>query len=186
MTRTALETAVRAWLVLAGVVGGISNADRAVIFAHQDGVRPPMPYLLVNVIVPSVQVGEDEEFVDDADPPQRSIRGNRYATVSVNAFGETAFDWLELASFRLRAPSIKALNIAAGIAVQPISGVSDLSALRDQSTERRWVQDFRVDYVRQTSELETESVVALELIEREDTFQSDTHADRVVTTTEEI
>lgn len=179
LIRAAIENAVRAWLVAGGVVGGIPNADRAVIFAHQDGPRPPMPYLLVNLLVPSVQVGEDEEIVDDADPPQHHIRGNRYATVSVNAFGATAFDWLELAALRLRAPSIKALNTAAGIAVQPMGGVNDLSALRDQSTERRWQQDFRVDFVRQAAELETESLIEFEQMVREDTL-----GDRVVTTIE--
>ena len=183
MTRLALETAIRAWLVLAGVLGGVPNPDRAVIFAHQDGPRPALPYLLVNLVVPSVQIGEDESWADDAVTPKHHIRGNRSSTVSVNAFGTVAYDWLDLAMLRLRAPSVLALNAAAGIAVSPIGGPRDLSGLLDSGTERRWVQDFRVDFVRQTAAPEQEDVVELEQIVHEDTWQGEP-SDRIVTITE--
>lgn len=185
MTRTAIETAVRGWLVLAGVVGGIPNADRAVIFADEDAARPPLPYLVVKVVVPSVQVHDDEEWADNAATPLHHIRGQRFATVSVNAFGTTAYDWLDRAVLRLRAPSVKALNEAAGIAVQALSEVRDLSALLDESTQRRWVQDFRVDYVRETVVGETEGVVELEEVVHEDHWDGEP-SERVETVTIEV
>ena len=185
MTRLAVETAVRAWLVLAGAMAGIPNPDRAVIFADQDGTRPPMPYLTVKLLSPSSLIGEDEEWVDDADPPQHHVRGNRFATVSVQAFGATAYDWLDLAVLRLRAPSVRALNVAAGIAVQPITPVTDLSRLRDQATERRWNQDFRVDFVRQTGALEREAMVELEQVVVEEQWDGEP-SERVVTDTVEL
>lgn len=186
MTRTALENAIRAWLVLAGVVGGVPNADRAVIFAHQDGTRPPLPYLTINLIVPSAQVHEDEEWVDDEATPRHHIRGNRFATVSVNAYGATAYDWLDRAGLRLRAPTVKALNDTAGIAVQTLSEIRDLSGLRDQGTERRWQQDFRVDYVRETAvPTELENVVELEDVIHEDHWDGEP-SERVETVTIEV
>lgn len=185
MTRTALETAVRAWLVLAGVLGGIPNADRAVIFADEDGTRPAQPYLVVKLTVPSTTVGDDESWADAAATPQHHVRGNRFATVSVHAYGATAYDWLDRAGLRLRAPTVKAANTTAGIAVQAIGGIRDLSALRDQATERRWHQDFRVDYVRQTGVSETEGLVELGVVEVEEHWDG-SPSERVVTQTIEV
>jgi hypothetical protein len=146
VTRQQLEQAVRSWLVEAGASGGLANPDRAAIRADQDGTRPPLPYLTVRTLVPEVQVGEDETLVDDADPPQIRVRGQRYATVGVQAFGEEALAWLQRATRKLASPSIVALMQAAGVAIRPQGGPTNLSGLRDSHTEVRFSQDFRVDF----------------------------------------
>jgi hypothetical protein len=164
VTRAALENAVRAWLVAAGALGGISTPAAKVIAADQDGTRPPLPYLLVRTLTHDVPVGQDETIVDDATPPRVYVRGQRYATVSINAFGETALGWLQRAVLHLRSPSIAALNQAAGIAVQLQGGLTNLSGLRDSHTETRFVQDLRVSYEALTPALDAEGAVELEQV----------------------
>lgn len=180
MTRAALENAVRAWLVAAGAPGGIPNADRAAIIADQDGTRPPLPYLTVRALTHAQQIGEDEQLVDDE---THHVRGQRWSSVSVNTFGETALGWLERALLLLSSPPILALNQAAGIAVRPLSGLNNLSGLRDSHTEARFQVDLRVDYERRTDETESAPGVPLEVVEHEDEWQSEQHGDRTETVT---
>lgn len=165
-----IEDGVRAWLVAAGASGGVPNAARAVIIADQDAVRPPLPYLTVKVILYDVQVGEDEDLVDDEATPRWSARGQRTGTVSVNAYGTTAAGWLERAKLMLRAPSTHTILTAAGLTIRPVGGTNNLSALLDDATEARFQQDFAVDYERVASVTELEEVVPLELVQHVDEF----------------
>ena len=170
--KAAIEAAVRAWLIAAGVSGGVPNPDRAVVLADKDGPRPPLPYLVVRVVVYDIPVHEDEDLVDDSDPPTWRGRGQRTSTVSINAFGAGADAWLERASLMLRAPSILAQLTAAAIVVRPAGGLNNLSALRDSGTEARFQRDYSVDYTREGSVPDdTEDVTELELVVHEDTWQ---------------
>lgn len=183
MTRAALENAVRAWLVAAGAAGGLPNADRACIIADQDGTRPPLPYLVVKVLTHDNRIGEDELIANDSTPPKQYVRGQRFSTVSVNAYGETALGWLQRATLKLRSPSVLELNTAAGIAVQTQGGPNNLSGLRDSHSESRWQQDFRVDYETLTDAGAAEEGPELATVEREDEWQSTQHGDRTETVT---
>lgn len=184
--KAAIEAAVRAWLIAAGVAGGVPNPDRAVVLADQDGPRPPLPYLVVRVVVYDIPVHEDEDLVDDADPPTWRARGLRTSTVSVNAFGGSAAAWLERANLMLRAPSIRAQLDAAGFALRPNGGINNLSALRDSGTETRFQRDFAVDYTREGSVPDdTEALVELAEAVHEDTWQGSPD-DLVQTVTEAI
>lgn len=164
MTRTELEDKVRAWLVAAGALGGIASPDAKVIVADQDGTRPPLPYLLVRTLTHDVPVGQDETIVDDATPPQVYVRGQRYATVGVQAFGEEALGWLQRAMRHLSSPSIVARNRTAGVAIRAQGGITNLSRLRDSHTEARFSQDFRVDFEVLTAEADAEGAVELEQV----------------------
>jgi hypothetical protein len=172
MTRVAIEDAVRAWLVAAGALGGIPTPNAKVVIADQDVTRPPLPYLLVRTLTHDVPVGQDETIVDDATPPQVYVRGQRYSTLSVNAFGETALGWLQRAVLHLRSPSILALNQAAGIAVQLQGGLTNLSGVRDSHTETRFVQDLRVSYEAITPAVDAEPGVPLEQVVHTDEYTS--------------
>lgn len=170
MTREDLEDAVRSWLVAGGAAGGIPNADRAVIVADADAVRPPLPYLLVRVTSYDLPVHEDEDLVDDSDPPTWRSRGSRTSTVSVNAFGRDAEAWLERAHVMLRAPSIRALLEDADVAIRSLGPANNLSRLLDERTQSRTQQDFAVDYVREGGEDDAEELVELEIVESENTY----------------
>lgn len=170
MTRAAIEDIVRAWLVAGGAQGGIPNPDRAVIVADEDATRPPLPYLLVRVASYDDPVHEDEDIVDNADPPTWRSRGCRTSTVSINAFGRAAEAWLERAHVMLRAPSIRTLLEDAGVAIRPLGPANNLSALLDERTQARVQQDFAVDYRRVAAEDDIEELIELEQIEHQDTF----------------
>lgn len=182
--RASIENAVRAWLVLAGAAGGVANPDRAVIFGDQDTTRPSLPYVTVRVLVYDIPVGEDEDLVDDADPPTWRGRGQRTGTVSVNAYGAAAEAWLERAVFMLRSPSVQTLLTAGGLTVRPEGGLNNLSSLLDDKTQVRFQRDFAVDYERDAEPTDAEAAVELEQVVHEDTFGSDVPGDRVVTVTE--
>lgn len=171
MTREAVENAARLWLVAAGAAGGVPNASRAVIFADQDGPRPPLPYVTLRIETFDLPVGEDEDRVDDSDPPTWRGRGNRRGSISVNAFGAGAADWLERAHLFLRAPSVKAQLTAAGIGVRPLGAPNNLSRLLDDKSQTRFQRDFAIDYVAEVSEAEAEGVVELEQVVHTDTFE---------------
>jgi hypothetical protein len=167
VTLATLEDAIRAWVVAAGVAGGVPDADRAVIIADQDGTRPPLPYVAVRVLTFDGRVGEDESLVDDGDPPAWHGRGNRTASVSLSAYGSGAEAWIERAAFLLGSPSVVALLRSAGLNVRPNGDLQNLSRVRDERTEVRFVRDFLVSYVREASVTETEPLVELELVEVE-------------------
>jgi hypothetical protein len=171
VTAKALGKLVRDWLVAAGASGGVPNPDRAVILAEQNGTRPPLPYVTVRVNTHRVPIGSDERWNDDQDPPRAHVRGLRYSVVSVQAHGEGAEAWLDRAELLLSSPSILALTQTAGVAIQPQGGATNVSALLDSEIEARWAQDFRVDFVRETSETEVEGVVELAEVQHTDTWQ---------------
>lgn len=169
--RSAIEDGVRAWLVAAGVAGGVPNAARAVIFADQDAVRPALPYMVVRVVVYDIPVHEDEDLFDDESPPQWRGRGSRTSTVSVNAYGTGAEAWLERATLFLRSPATLAQLGAAGLAVRTEGGLNNLSGLLDESSQVRFQRDFLVDYTREGADpADTEAVTELELVVHEDTW----------------
>jgi hypothetical protein len=181
--RTSIEDTVRAWLVASAVAGGVPHPDRAVVIADQDAARPPLPYLLVRVLVHDIPVGEDEDLVDDADPPTWRARGQRTGTVSVNAFGVGAEAWLERAVIMLRSPSVAAILLAGGLTVRPEGGLNNLSGLLDERTQVRFHRDFFVDYAKVGGDTDAEDAVELEQVVHEDTFHG-SPGDRVVTVTE--
>lgn len=187
MTRVALENAVRAWLVLAGASGGIPNADRAVIVADQDHVRPALPYLTVRILSWDVGGGPgvDEDLIRATDDGATwEARGRRTSTVSLNGYGDGSEAWLVRAHAMLRAPSVRTLLDTAGICVRDAGNLQNLSALLDEGTQTRWQRDLEVDYELDFVADDREDVVPLEEVVVENTFDSTT--DRVEILTIEV
>lgn len=180
--RTDIENAIVAWLVAAGVDGGIPSPDSAVIIADQDAPRPPLPYLTVRLTSYGGKAGEDEELIDDSDPPLFTARGQRTGEVSINAYGDGAEDWLERAGFMLRYPSVKAILTAAGLNVEPIGEVRNLSALRSSHSENRFQQDFSVAYERTALPTDTEEAVELEVVQHTDDWEGSPNTRTVIVT----
>lgn len=149
----------RTWLKAAGAAAGLTDAQ--VIVADQNGPRPPLPYATVRVTSYDLRQGSDEEFVDASDPPQFRQRGVRTGSVSVNVFGRAGSTWLRRAVGRLRHPSIKRAIDALGLTIEPLSGLNNLTSLRDTSMEPRFQRDFSVLY-RTISD--AEAVVELETV----------------------
>jgi hypothetical protein len=163
VTLEALETAVRAWIVAAGVAGGIPTPAAKVIIGDQPATRPPLPYVMVRVLSFDRQdEGEDEGIVrgHDPDPPTWEARGRRASTVSLNAYGAGGAEWLRRAGAMLLAPSIRVQLEEAGIAVRELGDLQNLTGLLDERNEIRWQRDVDIAYELDGSDSET--VIPLE------------------------
>ena len=165
-TADLITNAVLAWLRAAN--GGLTNAQ--VIRAESKGSRPPKPYLTVKA-TPGLRTGAHDEPIDaiDGGVPDRKVRGQRTAAITVQAFGSGAFAWLEAAGLSLQVESIRATLTAAGLTIRQSGDPSDISALLDTAFEPRWEVPFEADYA-----IETDPVTGIELalIEVEMTFQT--------------
>lgn len=175
-TRTEIEAGIRSWLKLAGSAAGLTDAQ--VVIADQHMPRPAPPYLTVKVVTLDIPIGEDEQLVN-AVPEYRS-RGQRRALVSINAYGETAVEWLERACTRLRHPAVQAVIDAAGLTLRTDGGLNDLSALVDTSIETRGQRDIEVTYAVVT---DAEGVTELLTVESTNTYEGGSPADLVETHT---
>lgn len=173
-TRTHVEDSIRAWIVIAGYRNGIDDADAKVIIADQDGPKPRPPYISIRLDRFDEEVHTDETLqgIDPSDGEGRLFRarGLRTGVASITAFGRSAEYWLERSALMLNSPSVRALLNERNIALRRISPVVNLSRTLDDRTEARFMQDFRVDYERESSETETEELVELELVEHEDDY----------------
>ena len=161
-----ITNAVLAWLRAAN--GGLTNAQ--VIRAEAKGARPPKPYLTVKV-VPGLKTGAHDERINatDGGAPNRKVRGQRRAEISVQGFGATAFDWLEEAGLSLGVDSIRATLTTAGLTIREAGDVTDLAAFLDTAFEKRWEAPFEADYAIET---DPETGVELALVEAVITFQT--------------
>ena len=151
--RADLIQAVRTWLQT-----NDSLTDLQVIKADAKEARPPIPYLTVRLLTYDIKVGDDERRtgLDGADPVA-SVRGQRRGTVTVQAFGDTATEWLSDAKLALRLESIRAILFASGIAVNVIEGQGNIAAVIADQTELRASEDFDLAYtIVSANETETE------------------------------
>ena len=146
-----LYRAVLDWLKVGCVAYGATPlTDSQVVRSKQvnaANVRPPKPYLTVNLVASDVPVGVDEDVdaVSGSDPT-RTVYGVRTGTVSVQGYGSEAYDWLTLARTSLRRDSVQRQLKAAGLTVYNQSGVTDLSVLLDTSFEPRYLKEFSITY----------------------------------------
>jgi hypothetical protein len=142
-------------------------------FPHDDkGPRPVPPYLTFKLTLADQAVGVDEQVneigaLPDEFPTVRT-RGTRRGTLSVQGFGSKAAGWLEVATLRLRRPSIQAILDAAGLTVVNRGGVSDISALLDNEIEPRFLREFELGYA--VVDADTEDLVEMKLVEADITF----------------
>jgi len=153
----AIRQGIRVWLKTA-----LGLTDDQIIIADDKGTRPPLPYLTVKVTSPGLQVGTHEILngIDGGSgAPTVSARHEKRATVSLQAFGEGAFAWLEDALDGLPLPTALDTLDAAGLSVQPISDIRDVARFLDTDTEPRYAVDLAVDY-----RVETDPVSLVEAV----------------------
>lgn len=146
---------IRGWFV---DVYGLTTEQ--IIPADDKGTRPPLPYLTVKVIVPGSQVGTHERIpgIDGGTgAPTEKIRVERRATVSLQGYGAGAYDWLDTALVELPLPSTQEALDGAGLSVQTLTDITDISRFIDTSTEPRYGVDLAVDY-----RVESEPVTLIE------------------------
>lgn len=139
--------AVRAWLRGSG--GGLTTSQ--VIPLDADGGRPPVPYLAVGVFADRPGAGGLTvpgliDDLDDDDEPQRAVSMRRDVTITVQAHGRLAGEWVREADLRLALDSVTGALAAAGLVIVP--GGSGSPSVIDRGTNRefRAVFDFEARY----------------------------------------
>jgi hypothetical protein len=168
-TRETLLQACRSWFKTA--LSPDVTDDNA-IPADDKGPRPKLPYLTFKLTTADLSAGVDEQVneigaLPDEFPTVRT-RGTRRGTLSVQGFGADSAGWLEVATLRLRRPSIQAILDAAGLSVINQGGVTDISALLDTEIEPRFLREFELGYA--VVDADTEDLVEMKLVEAEITF----------------
>ena len=76
--------------------------------------------------------------------------GTRRASVSVQALGESAAEWLERCVRRLSLDSVTIDLQTAGLSIRPLGGMTDLGKLLDTAIEARVLREFEVSYAIRT------------------------------------
>ncbi len=129
---TAIEDAVRAWLV--------SELAIEVIIGQQAKPRPASPYATVIIGAPRAIGYDDAGALTDPGAPayaSRAMRGDRILTASVQIFGAGAMDYARQASNALNKITIRDALATAGIAPVDNGTVTDLTALLETEFEDR-------------------------------------------------
>jgi hypothetical protein len=119
-------------------------AGLPVVFANENGPRPPKPYIQLRVQA-AQQFPLHRGAVDDAG--EQPVTAHRDASVELQCFGQGAYDALDTLAQRLRMDDALAEAEALDLAVFDIGKVSQLPVLRDASTyEPRGVLELGIRY----------------------------------------
>ena len=136
--------ALREWLFQT------TKLDRLqIIPADEDGVRPELPYLTIDIVHLDDPGGTDE-LLGGTDTKGRPIaygRGFRQGQITVNGYGPSSADLIMQASVQLTHPRILRLMCDRGFSLRPISPLLDLSELVSTKIEKRFAKDFSLQYL---------------------------------------
>ncbi len=171
---------IREWLMAYSAASPLT--DEQVVPAEFSGNRTALPYLTVRVLSYDIAVGVDELIsgLDGSDDPELSVRGQREGTVTIQAFGDQATEWLTEAKLSLNVEGAQTLLHDAGLAVALLgNGAGNIAAVLADKTELRSTQDLRVNY---TINSITRAGVELVTVNFEGTFEDNTPNDLVETT----
>lgn len=122
----------------------------AVIVADQNGLRPALPYLVIEVVTSGVQVGTDELMRDlggTYGAMREWVRGHRRATVQVSGYGTDAPELLEQVRLCLESPAVRdPVETLYSISLARVVTVQDLTTLRQTAYEVAAMMDLEVTY----------------------------------------
>jgi len=172
--RTLIYTVARN--VLMGTNAGLTAAQ--VYAEDQKAPRPSPPCISVRVPLADVVVGHDEVInqvvgTPPADESKLRQRGQRRGTLSMNAWGSAAAEWITRMKSQLRLPATIALMETGKVWLEPLGGLQDLSSLlHGPSSTRimpRYLQEFEVFYAVLTAQ---QAATALELVQVQFDFAS--------------
>ena len=138
----------------------LSSPDSQVIYTseyedNQDAPRAALPYILITPVSPEIRVGQDEysETLSEGggsggeDVHVRTLRGGRYGTFTLTAYGDTAGGWLSDIALGWRWHlTARRAGQAKGIAVRRMSDVTKRRVALDNRFEHRWSADIEVAY----------------------------------------
>ncbi len=167
----------RDWLIGVNALASVTVPVAGVIFGDQNGPRPPLPYVVLDIEAYDERVGYDDQRMVTAGTVE--VRGQRRGTLVAEAYGEGALDWLERAVFLLTTG--ESLALLTRMWLEPVGPLVDLSATLDSDTETRYRREFVITYTRVADPAE-----ALPATELEEVVHTDTFGDRTVVVTEDL
>jgi hypothetical protein len=124
----AIEDALVAWI-------GAIHADATPMWANQDGPRPRLPFIVLDVIAGPRSIGTAEERYTQEDTYTYGIR--KRGTLAIQVFAVDALVRAGAIVNALELPSRQAILQAAGIAVWGSDGPRDITELMDTAHEPR-------------------------------------------------
>lgn len=165
----AILAGMRQWIV----ASTNATADK-VIPQDDDAPRPAPPYITIKVLTHDTPTGQSNVYYN-TDLEER-VRSFRQATVSVQAYGREAGQWLEKASDTLELSSVQSILDTRGFSVEPMTGMTNVGALLDDRRETRYSRDFMIQYVREAvfeAFLEAEEIGVTHVLTDQDPSTSD-------------
>ena len=130
---------VRDWLV---TVSGLPDG-RVLVAPVSQGIRPELPYMTVQAVGPSMQIGSTGES-RVATSGTRQTWAHRESMYQVDIYGAAGADITEHIRIMLDEPERPSLTHGE---IVDAGDPRDLSTLLDQAYESRWSMDLRVRWV---------------------------------------
>ena len=115
------------------------------ILMDQNKPRPKLPYAAFKV--KSQHAVHEDHYSDVDDDGVITVRGHREGTLSVQFYGRSAIETLQVLHDRLRLPSVMGAFSVRGLAAFNASAVTDISVTRETQVEERANLDIFIRYV---------------------------------------
>lgn len=142
MTYSQLETELYNWASI--------NTTVPVIFADENGTRPDGNYITLKVMTFS-KIGQKDELPADNNG-DRSVKYDEDFTLNIEGYGRGVQDNIqELKDSLQRESGLQALY-QVGIAVRADSDITDVSALLDETIEKRYLYEIMMGFSRKIQE----------------------------------
>jgi hypothetical protein len=140
VSMTVLRKAIQDWgqSILPGVT---------VIWAEQNAPRPQGEFVTLKIISGPIKIGRDESRISETIPGQLDIIGHRSFIVSINSYGGDALVLLLKLQDSLSLLSVRDPLSTAGLTVNDVGNVRDVTAVVDTRFERRANLEVTFSYV---------------------------------------
>lgn len=140
-----------------------------VIWANQGAVRPPIPYVLLNIIAGPIKNGGQDD-IETLESGDTRVSGYREITLSINYFGPNAVGKLSVLQTSVEFPQVTEYFRSKDIAYISDSGVKDLNTVMETRFENRAQIDFRFRVLSEALASEivgtaTDIITAIETVE---------------------
>lgn len=137
-----------------------SNVTAQVIWAEQEGPRPERPYLTLKLITGPTKTMAIDNFKYDNDLTKFVLNGDRSVVLSINAFGNDAFDLLATLQNSLDDPTVIDELFENSLSILDDGDIRDVTLALETSFETRAVMEVTFGYAhkRETSVVDIQKV----------------------------
>jgi hypothetical protein len=138
ITYTEIENRIIQWIKRTLI---ICNISAAVIKANQNGPRPSLPYINMNVTT-ITKVGQAETPTSTDEFGVGDIKYNEDSSVSLQGFGKGSNDILQALKNSLQKEDTRQYLNSCGLVIRDDSSITDISLLIDATIEKRYLLEI--------------------------------------------